>query len=87
MYYVGRLAKNNVQFDSCSGGKPFRFRVGSNEVIQGWDNGVAGISLQRRMISVVIFFFRFLRFLFFALLLLYVFKCTLWRLYFTFLMC
>ena len=42
MYYVGKLAKNNVQFDSCTGGKPFRFRLGASEVIQGWDSGVAG---------------------------------------------
>ena len=42
--------------------------------------------VQRRMISVVIFFV-FLRLLFFALLLLYVTKCTLWRLCVAFLKC
>ena len=42
--------------------------------------------VQRRMISVDIFFV-FLRLLFFALLLLYVTQCMMWKLYFTFLMC
>ena len=42
--------------------------------------------VQRRMISVN-HFFVFLRLLFFALLLLYVTQCTMWKLYFTFLMC
>ena len=42
VYYVGTLAKNNQQFDSCKAGKPFRFRLGNKEVIQGWDNGLLG---------------------------------------------
>ena len=42
--------------------------------------------VQRRMISVVNCFI-FLRLLFVALLLLYLTYCTMWKLYFTFLMC
>ena len=42
MYYVGKLQKDGKQFDSCTKGKPFRFRLGASEVIQGWDKGVEG---------------------------------------------
>ena len=41
MYYIGKL-KNGKTFDSCLNGKPFRFRLGKKEVIQGWDLGVQG---------------------------------------------
>ena len=34
MRYVGRLASNNKVFDS-SGGRPFAFKLGAGEVIQG----------------------------------------------------
>ncbi|CAF4336571.1 unnamed protein product, partial [Adineta steineri] len=42
VYYTGRLKSNNKQFDSCTKGKPFRFRLGAGEVIRGWDQGVKG---------------------------------------------
>lgn len=45
VYYVGKLAKNQKQFDSCQGGKPFRFRLNQGEVIKGWDNGVNGMKV------------------------------------------
>ncbi|XP_021345924.1 46 kDa FK506-binding nuclear protein-like isoform X1 [Mizuhopecten yessoensis] len=45
VYYKGTLAKNGKQFDSCTGGKPFRFRLGKKEVISGWDNGVVGMKV------------------------------------------
>ncbi|GFN82486.1 sphingomyelin phosphodiesterase [Plakobranchus ocellatus] len=45
VYYVGTLAKNHKQFDSCQGGKPFRFRLNQGEVIKGWDNGVKGMKV------------------------------------------
>ena len=44
MYYSGRL-QNGTQFDSCTSGKPFKFRLGKQEVIKGWDIGIAGESL------------------------------------------
>ncbi|KAK3097235.1 hypothetical protein FSP39_007883 [Pinctada imbricata] len=43
VYYVGTLAKNGKQFDSCQSGKPFKFRLGKNEVIKGWDQGLQGL--------------------------------------------
>jgi FK506-binding nuclear protein len=45
MYYAGRLATNNKQFDACSSGKPFKFRLGKGEVIKGWEVGVNGLKV------------------------------------------
>ncbi|XP_046486915.1 46 kDa FK506-binding nuclear protein [Neodiprion pinetum] len=42
VYYVGRF-KNGKKFDSCSQGDGFKFRLGKNEVIQGWDIGIVGM--------------------------------------------
>ena len=39
VYYTGKLKSNGKQFDSCIAGKPFKFRLGSGEVIKGWDIG------------------------------------------------
>ncbi|CAM2714327.1 unnamed protein product [Rotaria socialis] len=43
VFYTGRLKSNNKVFDSCTKGKPFRFRLGAGEVIRGWDQGVKGM--------------------------------------------
>jgi len=52
MYYRGTL-KNGKEFDSKQSGKPFKFRLGKGEVIQGWDVGVAGMKVGgRRKLSV-----------------------------------
>uniref|UniRef100_A0A2C9KRV7 FK506-binding protein n=1 Tax=Biomphalaria glabrata TaxID=6526 RepID=A0A2C9KRV7_BIOGL len=45
VYYVGTLAKNNKRFDSCTEGKPFRFRLNQGEVIKGWDVGLTGMKV------------------------------------------
>jgi len=45
MYYAGRLQSNNKQFDSCTQGKPFNFKLGVGEVIQGWDVGIQGMKV------------------------------------------
>lgn len=45
IYYVGRLGSNGKEFDRCTTGKPFIFRLGSNEVIKGWDIGVKGMKV------------------------------------------
>ncbi|RDL34532.1 uncharacterized protein BP5553_07660 [Venustampulla echinocandica] len=51
MRYIGKLADGKV-FDSNKSGKPFSFKLGAGEVIQGWDIGVAGMSVggERRLI-------------------------------------
>jgi len=39
VYYTGKLKQNGKVFDSCTKGKPFKFRLGAGEVIKGWDVG------------------------------------------------
>jgi hypothetical protein len=42
--YVGRLFKTNAKFDSKEKKEdPFKFTVGKEEVIKGWDQGVVGM--------------------------------------------
>lgn len=45
VYYEGRLKQNNKVFDSCTKGPGFKFRLGSKEVIQGWDIGISGMKV------------------------------------------
>ncbi|KAH8725522.1 vacuolar membrane protein-domain-containing protein [Phaeosphaeriaceae sp. PMI808] len=41
MMYKGTLQKDGSQFDSSyDRGKPFRFRIGAGQVIEGWDKGL-----------------------------------------------
>ncbi|OZJ05305.1 hypothetical protein BZG36_01544 [Bifiguratus adelaidae] len=45
MHYVGRL-ETGEQFDSSRArNKEFRFRLGSGDVIKGWDQGLAGMRI------------------------------------------
>jgi len=45
MYYEGRLKSNNKKFDGLKDGKPFKFKLGSGQVIKGWDIGVLGMKV------------------------------------------
>jgi FK506-binding nuclear protein len=48
MRYVGKLyvnGKPTKQFDANTNGKPFAFKLGVGEVIQGWDVGVQGMKV------------------------------------------
>jgi len=45
MYYEGRLKSNNKRFDGLKEGKPFKFKLGSGQVIKGWDIGVLGMKV------------------------------------------
>ncbi len=44
VHYTGWLT-DGKQFDSSVGGNPFSFRLGAGEVIDGWDRGVAGMTV------------------------------------------
>lgn len=44
VHYTGKLV-NGFQFDSSIGKKPFSFRVGDGQVIQGWDYGIEGMKV------------------------------------------
>ena len=49
MHYTGTLAADGSQFDSSRDrGSPFKFTLGVGQVIQGWDKGVAKMSLGER---------------------------------------
>lgn len=43
MRYIGKLESNGKVFDSNKSGKPFSFKLGSGEVIKGWDIGLEGM--------------------------------------------
>lgn len=42
--YTGWLT-NGKQFDTSVGKRPFQFKLGAGQVIQGWDDGVAGMKV------------------------------------------
>lgn len=51
MHYTGTLADGGKQFDSSvSRGKPFQFAIGIGQVIRGWDEGVAKMSLGEKAV-------------------------------------
>ncbi|MFM8867685.1 MAG: FKBP-type peptidyl-prolyl cis-trans isomerase [Ilumatobacteraceae bacterium] len=49
VHYVGVAWSNGKQFDaSWDRNEPFDFRLGAGQVIQGWDEGVAGMKVGGR---------------------------------------
>ena len=49
VHYVGVAWSNGRQFDaSWDRTEPFEFRLGAGQVIQGWDEGVAGMRIGGR---------------------------------------
>jgi peptidylprolyl isomerase len=54
VHYVGVAHSTGAQFDaSYDRGEPFEFGLGAGQVIQGWDQGVAGMRVGgRRKITI-----------------------------------
>ncbi len=49
VHYVGVAWSNGQEFDSSwNRGEAFDFRLGAGQVIQGWDDGVAGMKVGGR---------------------------------------
>jgi len=45
LYDAARLDAKGIQFDTSAGSNPFAFTLGFGQVIQGWDQGVAGMKV------------------------------------------
>lgn len=45
LYNATQPDNKGVQFESSVGGEPFKFTLGAGQVIQGWDQGIAGMKV------------------------------------------
>ena len=54
VHYTGRLKQNDQKFDSSvDRDEPFTFALGKGQVIQGWDEGVAGMKVGGKRILTI----------------------------------
>ncbi|XP_052197109.1 peptidyl-prolyl cis-trans isomerase FKBP43-like [Diospyros lotus] len=52
VHFIGKIRGNGLVFDSNIGKKPFRFRLGAEDIIEGWNVGIEGMRAggKRRLI-------------------------------------
>lgn len=50
MHYTGSLLDGTVFDSSHKRGRPFQFKIGHGQVIKGWDEGVAKMSLGEKAV-------------------------------------
>ncbi|GKT41487.1 FK506-binding protein 2 [Colletotrichum spaethianum] len=56
MHYRGTLQSNGQQFDaSYDRGTPFSFKIGSGQVIKGWEQGLLDMCIGEKRSSVIVF--------------------------------
>lgn len=48
VHYIGRLTDGSIFDSSRDRGRPFKFRIGKQEVIRGWEEGVSQMSVGQR---------------------------------------
>ncbi len=48
VHYTGKLLNGKVFDSSVTRGKPFSFKLGVGQVIKGWDEGVAQMSIGQK---------------------------------------
>lgn len=54
VHYTGWLKQNDQKFDSSvDRGEPFQFSLGKGQVIQGWDEGVAGMKVGGKRMLII----------------------------------
>jgi FKBP-type peptidyl-prolyl cis-trans isomerase len=52
VHYTGKLSTGE-EFDSSVGKQPFKFTLGSGQVIKGWDEGVVGMKVgEKRQLTI-----------------------------------
>ena len=52
VHYTGRLVDDTI-FDSSVGGAPLPFRLGDGRVIEGWEEGIAGMKVGGRRLLII----------------------------------
>lgn len=50
VHYTGRLTDGTVFDSSRNRGEPFQFKIGLGQVIRGWDEGVAQMSIGQQAV-------------------------------------
>ena len=53
VHYTGKLLDDDTVFDSSIGGDPFQFTLGEGTVIEGWEEGMAGMKVGGKRLLII----------------------------------